>query len=186
MARPKKDITLSRTKRFPNVRCTNIELATLQSRAAQSGMIMGTFIRHRTLIGGDIISYNQSPLEQALVYHLKTNLGDWLNTLTHRANSTGIFPQALTDCLKGLEPVLDHVLFSISIYDTCVGEMKNMDAAEFDSVLIKQLKRVGTNLVQLVQIANATEVKPAVLFRCFEKADKLLDRFIYSSQNYDV
>ena len=175
MARPQKKIADKRTARFPTTQCTDGELATLRSRAAQAGMSVTEYIRHRGLYDGDIIIHQQSGIELALVQYLKLHVGDWLNKLTHRANATGIFPSGLKDCLAALKPVLAHINFSVKMYDYC-ADVKTKTAL-LEPSLVEQLQRISTNLFQLSRIPETPDnIKLPEISNYHKMVEALLDR----------
>ena len=184
MARPKKDIADKFTSRFPTTQCTDEQLASFQRNAKQVSMSMSEYTRQMLASGQVILKANNRPqsnsFELALVHYLKHDIGKWLNTLAHRANSTGILPQRLQDCLRALIPILDHVLLSVRLCDNFSQVQGKQSNDNFNDDLIFQIQRIDTNLIQLSNIATVKETEIKDLSICLEKTETLLDRFVYT------
>jgi len=107
MARPKKKIAEKHDSRFPTVRCTQGELASLKSLSAQTGLTLSEYIRRQTLKGKVVIKKERInfPIVQEL-----NKIGVNLNQLTRKANMKGDFPAGLQKVFSDLENIFDIIL----------------------------------------------------------------------------
>jgi hypothetical protein len=164
---------------FPPIRCSEEDKALVADKAKKAGMSLSKYMRLRALEYDIVVNDNsQSQLEYAFLKHLKTDIGTPLNTIAHRANKTGELPRNLENILHALELCLDHLVFSVKLFDEQKEENKVICPFEFG--LEYQLNRIGNNLFQLMNIAQLRDIKPGILLRCWEKTSYLLDRILAS------
>ena len=186
MARPLKNKSELLAKRLPHIRCTASDHALIVGYAKDHKMSVSDYMRQMALNGGQVVLQdNNRPqsnsFELALVDYLKNDIGKRLNTLAHRANSTGILPQRLQDCLRALIPILDYTLLSVRLCDNFTKRVpSNQSNDNFNADLIFQIQRIDTNLIQLQNIATVKETDIKDLSICLEKTETLLDRFVYT------
>lgn len=107
MARPKKNVAEKQDSRFPTVRCTKGELASLKTRAAQAGMTMSEYVRTMALNGKVTVKQNKYDFE--LVDQLR-RVGVNINQQTKIANATGELPPGLRSLWRRLEGILDEII----------------------------------------------------------------------------
>lgn len=185
MARPKKQTNVY-SHRFPTVQCTEDMLIQAKSQADARGLRYSDYARQALTEGqiNEAVNNNdQSPLGQAFSRYFKDDIGKQLNKATHRANSAGVLPESLKLCLVRLAVDLDFLLYASRIYEEHgrVGEEEILDTPRhiFDQNFAHQLTRVGTNLVQLIRIAEQTEdSRIDILKQCYGKLEPLIDRII--------
>lgn len=187
MARPKKHIVEKLSARFPSVRCTVEDLATLKSNASKAGISIGLYLRQLSTKGYvEKMNDNQPvPFEEALIHRFKTDVGHQINQMAKAANQTKALPNNLEKSLMRLEYFIDHIRFSVKVVDDYSAQRKSSarhPSNIFTFDFANQLIKVGTNLFQLVTIAEKNgDSKLDDLVRCHGKLTPLLDRIISSA-----
>lgn len=184
MARPKKKTDIY-SIRFPTVQGTEEMVLAAKAKAKSLGMRYSDYARQQLTAGLYQMSVNDNQpalFEHALIHRFKTDVGQQLNQMAKAANQIKSLPTNLDKCLMRLEYYFNHILFSVKLIDDYRKDVKDgakQSAPLFTHSFADQLMKVGTNLLQLVRIAEKNEdARLDDLVRCHKKLTPLLDRII--------
>jgi hypothetical protein len=109
MARPVKNMAVSRVKSLPPLRCTEAEYALVQGNAQAAGMSVSSYMRQMVVQGKVVRKGNSAPSSELLLQLMRT--GSDLQRLRDSMEQRGVVvPQDLQTCLQRMDAVLQEVL----------------------------------------------------------------------------
>jgi hypothetical protein len=109
MARPVKNMAVSRVKSLPPLRCTEAEYALVQGNAQAAGMSVSSYMRQMVVQGKVVRKGNSAPSPELMLQLMRT--GSDLQRLRESMEQWGVVvPQELQTCLQRMDAVLLEVL----------------------------------------------------------------------------
>lgn len=104
MARPQKNDAERLNRRLPAPRCTEEEYASVQAKAAQTGVSVSEYLRRMALSGKVVVRQSQADFD--LIYQLK-KIGVNINQQTRRLHEEGEVPDELRHLWAKLDAALN-------------------------------------------------------------------------------